>query len=100
MAKVKKSEGAESIEELNEEVSKGYVYPEYDLWIVDKQDIDSDRDGNAKKAKLTAVRIERKAVKIEDSVAEHLNTQSHNNLRRYYKIGTVQNGDEETITII
>jgi hypothetical protein len=86
-------------EEGNEPEVKGFKYPEYDLWKVDVENVTSDKDGNAKQAKLTAIKIERAAVKIEHNVADLLNSQSHNNRRRYYPKGTVKNGDEETINI-
>lgn len=78
---------------------KGFVYPLYDLWKLDVEAIQSDKDGEAKKVKLTAVKIERSNVKIEDNVAESINMQSHNSRRRYYKKGTIQNGHEEVITV-
>lgn len=76
-----------------------FTYPVYDLWKIDVESIDSDKEGNAKKVKVTAVKQIRKNVKLETNAAELLNKQSHNNKTRYYLQGTVKNGDEEIITI-
>lgn len=80
------------------EEKKAFEYPVYDLWKVDVDAVKKDKDDNAKQVKFTAVKIVRENVKIEDSVAETLNAQSHNSQRRYYKKGT-KNGFEETVTI-
>jgi hypothetical protein len=88
--------------ELNtpeENQTQGFVYPVYDLWKLDVENLESDKDGNSKKVKLTAVKIERKNVKIENNVAEMLNAQSHNTRKKYYLQGSIENGAEETITI-
>lgn len=86
-------------DEIEIPVEKGFVYPLYDLWKLDVEALQSDKDGDPKKVKLTAVKIERSNVKIEDNVAESINMQSHNSRRRYYKKGTINNGNEEIVVV-
>ncbi len=85
--------------EETETKSTAFVYPVYDLWKMDVESVQADKEGNSKQVKLTAVKIARKNVKIEHNVAESLNAQSHNSRRRYYLQGSIENGNEEIITV-
>ena len=98
MAKSKQQSVAEeAIEGVQEEKFK---YPVYDLWKIESTPTDkADKDGNNKVYKYEAIKILRSNVKIEHNVAERLNTQSHNSLRRYYLQGTVTNGDSEEVSV-
>lgn len=88
----KGSEGSEPAPKKEASKSK---YPLYDLWKVDVENLQSDKSGEPKKVRFTAIKKLREAVKIEDNVAALLNAQSHNSRRRYYLAGSVTNGAEE-----
>lgn len=75
-----------------------YVYPVFNLWKIDVENLTSEDDKKPKQVKFTAVKIIRPGVKLEKEAAERLNTQSHNNLERYYPVD-IENGYEETVTI-
>ncbi len=94
-------EVVEEIEEVKEQPKgkKKVVYPLWDLWKIEATPLAKDRDGDAKQFKLLAVKKLRTGIKLEDSVAKSLNRQSHNSLKRYYKVDSVTNGDEETVTV-
>lgn len=81
-------------------LSNGYEYPEFDLWKVDPEFKSTDSKGDSKLVSFTAIKIVRSAVKLEASAAEQLNTQSHNNLRRYYPAGSIVAGNEEKDVLI
>ena len=95
----KAQEGAATAKAQQGAEAKGFVYPVYDLWKVDIEHLKADSDKNPKQVKFTAVKIIRKNVKIEHNVANDLNSQSHNSQRRYYLQGSIENGNEETVTI-
>src|ERR1051325_634735 len=78
-------------------------YKAYDLWEVrvDKEErIDPvTRTPFAAITGFTAIIQKRKNVKLEPTLVDELNAQSHNNLLRYYPAGKITNGDFESVDI-
>lgn len=83
----------------DQDAKPGYKYPKYDMWKIDSSVIRDSKGEPTGRYTFTAIKKLREKVKIETSVAEELNKQSHNSLRRYYLCDTVTNGNEETVSI-
>ena len=66
-------------------------YPFYEKWEVSVKPIPN-KSGFYE---FTAIEMKRECVKIEEHIADELNTQSHNNGERYYLKGTITFGNKE-----
>lgn len=82
---------------------KATRYNEYDLWQVEIGRRETTDPMNRQKMfvvdSYTAIKQLRTKVKLEENVVADLNGQSHNSSRRYYKSGTITNGNSEKVNI-
>lgn len=79
-------------------------YKVYDLWSVDISRRERPNPANPREKiveieSFTAIKQLRKNVKLELSVVNDLNAQSHNSQRRYYESGSITNGNTEKVNI-
>lgn len=79
-------------------------YKVYDLWSVDISRRERANPANPREKiveieSFTAIKQLRKNVKLEQSVVNDLNAQSHNSQRRYYESGSITNGNTEKVNI-
>jgi|GEM_PF-1504194 len=83
--------------------AKATRYQLYDLWQVEIGRREVTDPMNRQKMfvidSYTAIKQLRTKVKLEENVVADLNAQSHNSSRRYYKTGTITNGNTEKVNL-